>query len=102
MHPPFIRTPNKNTHMNYYRFYKSSGELDCIVNMEQVQSITPKGDGTMRLHMAGHTLDVQDIQLEKALSSADRTDSMSNAVSRLIQAMDRMTVHFPTSIRMHL
>lgn len=89
--------------MKLHRFYSSDGALDCIVNLDEVVAARPAEDGKMILHTANLSLTVDTAQFEEAIKEKDdRVQSLVSTISRLIQAMDRMTVHFPTSIRMHM
>ena len=89
--------------MNIVKFKLLDGSTDCYVNLDAVVAAKPAEDGKVILHMNNLSLTVEQEQFEKAISEKDGTVSAFNSiVNRLIQAMDRMTVHFPTSIRMHL
>lgn len=89
--------------MNIVKFKLSDGSTDCYVNLDAVVAAKPTDDGKVILHTNNLSLTVDMEQFEKAISEKDGTISAINSiVNRLVQAMDRMTVHFPTSIRMHL
>lgn len=89
--------------MNIVKFKLPDGSTDCYVNLDAVVAAKPAEDGKVILHTNNLSLTVEKEQFEKAISEKDGTISSFNSiVNRLIQAMDRMTVHFPTSIRMHL
>lgn len=90
--------------MRFQKFTDGEGQLDCIVNMDAVVAARPSEDGKrMILHTEHMSLSVDRTQFEEAISAKDgRMAELSSLVSRLIQAMDRMTLHFPTSIRMHM
>ena len=89
--------------MNIVKFKLSDGSTDCYVNLDAVVTAKPTDDGKVILHTNNLSLTVEKEQFEKAVSEKDGTISAINSiVNRLVQAMDRMTVHFPTSIRMHL
>lgn len=89
--------------MNIVKFKLPDGSTDCYVNLDAVVAAKPAEDGKVILHTNNLSLTVEQEQFERAISEKDGTVSAFNSiVNRLIQAMDRMTVHFPTSIRMHL
>lgn len=89
--------------MNIVKFKLSDGSTDCYVNLDAVVAAKPTEDGKIILHTSNLSLTVDGKQFEKAISEKDGTiSSFASIVNRLVQAMDRMTVHFPTSIRMHL
>lgn len=90
--------------MNIVKFTLADGSTDCYVNLDAVIAAKPSEDGKrINIHTAGMSLSVDREQFEKAVAPKGNPGAdICSAVSRLIQAMDRMTVHFPTSIRMHL
>jgi len=89
--------------MNIVKFKLPDGSTDCYVNLDAVVAAKPAENGKVTLHTSNLSLTVEKEQFEKAISQKDVTITEINSiVNRLIQAMDRMTVHFPTSIRMHM
>ena len=89
--------------MRFQKFYTPEGEIDCIVNLDTVVSAKPTDDGKIILNTGLSSVRVDMKQFEDAiLAKDDRMVEIQTLVTRLIQAMDRMTVHFPTSIRMHM
>ena len=89
--------------MKLHRFYKENGALDCIVNLDEVVAAKPAEDGRMFLHTQNMSISVDAKQFEKAMEEKDeKIQSLVSVINRLIQAMDRMTVRIPTSIRMHM
>lgn len=89
--------------MNCYTFHKEDGSEYCTVNMERLDIVTPVSEGKIMLHVGGLSVTVSAEEFRKAVSAGDpRMGECQSLVNRLVQAMDRMTVHFPTSIRMHL
>jgi len=90
--------------MNIVKFTHSDGSLDCYVNLDAIVAAKPSEDGKkINIHTANMSLAVDCEQFEKAVSKKDSPFSdLCSSINRLIQAMDRMAVHFPTSIRMHL
>lgn len=89
--------------MNIVKFTLADGSTDCYVNLDAVIAAKPAEEGKMFLHTSNMSIAVNAEQFEKAIASkTDKHSELCGCVNRLIQAMDRMTVHFPTSIRMHL
>lgn len=89
--------------MNCYTFHKDDGSEYCTVNMDRLDIATPVSDTKTMLQVGGLSVTVSTEEFRKAVSvKKDKMNEVTSIVNRLIQAMDRMTLHFPTSIRMHL
>lgn len=88
--------------MDIVKFTLSDGSTDCYVNLDAVVAAKPAEDGKIFLHTNNLSIAVNAEQFEKAISKKNESPTeICSCINRLIQAMDRMTVHFPTSIRMH-
>lgn len=92
--------------MAFITLKNAEGKLDCMVNLSAIVFATPSScsEDIITLHtIDGSTLDVDREQFERVLAGQGApSKELSSKLERLIQALDRMTVHFPTSIRMHL
>lgn len=89
--------------MNYHRFIKPDGTTECFVNLDAVIAATPSGDDRINLIGGSLSIQVDAAQFEKAISRKDSSeDKLCPLVSRLIQALDRLSVRIPTSIRLHM
>ena len=89
--------------MNFQRFTLPDGTTDCFVNLDQIIAAKPNDNGTVNLHTAFMTVTVDAKQFEDALAKADSSkDAMPGLLSRLIQALDRLSVRIPSSIRLHI
>lgn len=89
--------------MNYQKFTNPDGTVDCFVNLDAVVGAKPDGNGKVVLLSATHTLMVDAAQFEKAVSAKDSgTEKLGQLVSRLTQAIERLIVRIPTSIRLHM
>lgn len=89
--------------MRFQKFFDGQGRLDCIVNLDAVVAAKPGEDGKMHLHTQNMSIAVDAEQFEKAVADKDdRAHAVILAVNRLVQAMDRLAVRIPTSIRMHM
>lgn len=89
--------------MNYQKFTNPDGTVDCFVNLDAVVVAKPAEDGKVVLLSSACTVIVDAVQFEKAVSSKDSgTERLGQLVLRLSQAIDRLIVRIPSSIRLHL
>ena len=89
--------------MKHHPFHNADGTLLCIINLDTVTSAEPAGDDILLVHAGDREYRVGREELEKAISEKDSDIStICSTVNRLTLAMERLTVHIPTSIRMHL
>ena len=89
--------------MNYQRFTNPDGTVDCFVNLDAVVVAKPAEDGKVVLLSSACTVIVDAAQFEKAESSKDSgAERLGQLVLRLTQAIDRLIVRIPSSIRLHL
>lgn len=89
--------------MNYHRFTNPDGSTYCWVNLEAVLAARPTEDGKVVLQSASLSVEVDALQFEEALKKTGQNQrDMFSIINRLIQAIDRLSVRIPTSIRMHM
>ena len=89
--------------MNYQKFTNPDGTVDCFVNLDAVVVAKPDGKDKVVLISAVHTVMVDAAQFEKAVSLKDSgTERLGQLVCRLTQAIERLIVRIPTSIRLHM
>lgn len=89
--------------MKHHPFHNADGTLLCIINLDAVTSAEPAGDDMLLVHAGDREYRVGRTEFEKAISEKDSDIStICSTVNRLTLAMERLTVHIPTSIRMHL
>ena len=89
--------------MNYQKFTNPDGAVDCFVNLDAVVVAKPAEDGKVVLLSSACTVIVDAAQFEKVLSSKDSgVERLGQLVIRLTQAIDRLIVRIPSSIRLHL
>ena len=81
----------------------ADGRCTYSVNMDIVLYAESSEDGITVIHLPGSDLKVKTDAYERAIEELNEgKENIGIHITRLIQAMDRMTVHFPTSVRMHL
>ena len=89
--------------MKHHPFHNADGTLLCIINLDTVTSAEPAGDDILLVHAGDREYRVGRAEFEKAISEKDSDIStICSTVNRLTLAMERLTVHIPTSIRLHL
>ena len=89
--------------MNYHRFTNPDGSTLAWVNLDAVIAAHPAKEGKVSLHTAAINFEVSASQFEEAVKRCQQEQKDRNAVlTRLTQAIDRMTVRFPSSIRLHM
>ena len=89
--------------MYYQKFTNPDGSTLAWVNLDAVIAAHPAREGRVSLHTAVLNLEVPSTQFEEAVQRCQQEQKDRNAVlSRLTQAIDRMTVRFPSSIRLHI
>ena len=89
--------------MNYHKFTGPDGQVSAWVNLDAVYLATPSKDDKIILHTPSFTVEVDRGQFEKAVSrESPEMPAIGSLVNRLIQALDRLSVRIPTSIRLHL
>lgn len=89
--------------MNHYRFTKPDGTTLAWVNLETIHAAHPSGEHKVTIHTPTFTVDVDSTQFEEAMKKqqSERKDQ-SVALNRLTQAIDRLVVRIPSSIRLHM
>lgn len=89
--------------MRHHTFRNADGTLLCIINLETVTSAEPIDEETLLVHAGGREYRISRKEFEKAISEKDSEFStVCSVVNRLTQAVERLTIHIPTSIRMHM
>lgn len=86
-----------------HQFSLISGKT-AFINLDAVSSATPNGHGFTEVRMTnGSSFTVNSEEFAKAVAAqGQQSEHLQAHIRRLIEAMDRMTVHFPTSIKMHM
>ena len=70
---------------------------------ETVHAAHPSGDEKVTVHTPTFTTQVSADQFEEAMKNgAEKTKDNTFVLSRLIQAIDRLTVRMPSSIKLHM
>ena len=90
--------------MRFKEFTTADGK-SCLVNIEKIALAVPGAEeGELILMDAEKRIiaTVPQDAFREAVKDDRGTSELPSKIERLIQAMDRMTVHFPTSIRMHI
>lgn len=89
--------------MLYQRFTNPDGSTLAWVNLENVIAAHPIKDGKVALHTSSLNLEVSASQFEDAIKRCQQEQKETATVlSRLTQSIDRMSVRFPTSIRLDM
>lgn len=85
-------------------FKNSEGKIELYVNLDQVESAWPierePEKVTLRTSIGEHIVDRK--QFEDTISSGKGHDRLEGLLSRLIDAVNRLTIHIPSSIRLHM
>ena len=88
--------------MNYCKFTNPDGTTDCFVNLDAFCSAKPGDDGKIILQSPETSISVDAKQFEPAIARREAADAYSGILNRLIQAIERLTVRIPSSIRLHM
>lgn len=89
--------------MKHHAFHNADGTLLCIINIESVTSAEPIDEEMLLVHTGEREYRISRKEFEKSISGNDSEFStVCSAVNRLTQAVERLTIHIPTSIRMHM
>ena len=89
--------------MNFKRFTRPDGTTDCFVNLDQIIAAKPCDDGNISLHTPFMSVTVDAKQFEDAVAKTESTkDSMPGLLSRLTQAIDRLSVRIPSSVKLRI
>lgn len=99
-----MKTDNpKRQVMKIIKIDSADGRCTYSVNMDNVLYAESSEEGITVIHLPGSDLQVKTDAYERAVEEPTEVkENIGAHITRLIQAMDRMTVHFPTSVRMHL
>ena len=88
--------------MNIHKFTNPDGSTHVWVNLEAIVAVTSSDDKVIVITPSG-TVQVDASQFEAAIKGQQQDEKDTRAVlSRLTQAIDRLTVRIPTSIRLHM
>ena len=89
--------------MTIHKFTNPDGSAHVWVNLEAIVAVTPTEDGKVIIITSFGTFKVDAAQYEAAMSKKDTVeDRHASIVNRLVQALDRLAVRIPTSIRLHM
>jgi len=89
--------------MNIVQFKDTKGNVDKYVNLEKVESATPYGKDQVLLKTPTGSFAVDRKQFEDAIEKKNNDiDKLVSISRRLIEAIDRLSLRIPTSIRMHM
>ena len=89
--------------MELIQFTDSDGKLIAAINPEQIISVIPSSEGQVKISTQNGDFDVPHEQFEKKCQhSEDELSRLNMNITRLITALERLSIHIPTSIRMHL
>ena len=88
--------------MNYFKFTNPDGTTDCFVNLDAFCSAKLGDNGKIILQSPEMSISVDAKQFEAAIARREAADAYSGILNRLIQAIERLTVRIPSSIRLHM
>ena len=88
--------------MNYCKFTNPDGTTLAWVNLETVHAAHPSKEGRVTLHTPTFTIEVDASQFEEAIKKPQPGKELCGMLGRLTQAIDRMAIRFPSSIRLHM
>ena len=87
--------------MNFKKFKLEDGATDCFVNLDMVIAARPdEGGRTISLYTPYVTMKVDAAQFQKAVAEDD--NPLPGRLTRLVQALDRLSARIPASVRLHL
>lgn len=86
--------------MNYIEFKNAAGEA-YYVNLEKVDEVKVVNDEVQTKNSNGIVLKAP-LEVFKKAIQANPAKGLSDILPRLITAIERLTVHIPSSIRMHM
>ena len=88
--------------MNYCKFTNPDGTTLAWVNLDTVHAAHPSKEGRVTLHTPTFTIEVDGSQFEEAIKKPQYEKELCGMLVRLTQAIDRMAVRIPSSIRLHM
>lgn len=88
--------------MNYCKFTNPDGTTDCFVNLDAFCTAKFGDNGKIILQSPETSISVDAKQFEAAIARREPADAYSGILNRLIQAIERLTVRIPSSIRLHM
>ena len=83
--------------MNFHEF--SNG---TIINLDAVEAAKITDEGKVLVHTNNRSVLVDKDEFLKAIKESKSSDGLHTLIRQLIEALNRLTVHIPTSIRMHM
>lgn len=88
--------------MNYCKFTNPDGTTDCFVNLDAFCTAKFGDNGKIILQSPETSISVDAKQFEAAIARREPADAYSGILNRLTQAIERLTVRIPSSIRLHM
>lgn len=89
--------------MNFIKCTDGGGEGEYYVNLDMIQAVRINRENKTAILKTNCMDYLTDIPtFEKAIAKKDMIDGFSTILQRLVTALDRLTIHIPTSIRLHL
>ena len=88
-----------------FKEFKTAEGTRCLVNIERIALAVPGAEEGELILMDAEKRIIATVPQEAFLEAVREergADQLPAKIERLIQAMDRMTVHFPTSIRVRM
>lgn len=86
--------------MNYIEFKNAAGET-YYVNLEKLTDVKVINDEVQTKSSNGVVLKAP-LEIFKKAVQANPAKELSDMIPRLITALERLTVHIPSSIRLHM
>ncbi len=87
--------------MYFYSFSNDDGSMLAFVNLDTIVYAEPSSKDKVILHSEECSIEVKRSEFEKAYKSRGG-DELPTMINRLIQAMDRLSIRIPSSIKLHL
>lgn len=90
--------------MRFKEFTTADGK-SCLVNIEKIALAVPGAEEGELILMDAEKRIIATVPQDEFMDAVREergADQLPAKIERLIQAMDRMTVHFPTSIRVRM
>lgn len=88
--------------MHYHKFTNPDGSTKAWVNLDAALAVTSSDDKVIVITPSG-TVQVDAAQFEAAIKGHQQEQKdTASVLMRLTQAIDRMSVRFPSSIRLHM
>ena len=88
--------------MNFKKFVDPDNREEFWINMDLVVSAFPDDRGNIILDTMTGNHFVQKEQFEKSIAEDKKNSHLESLLVKLIDALNRLTIHIPTSIRLHM